>query len=719
MLKRLRIGSKVSLLIAVPLLSLLVTAAIGYIALDRASVRGDEYAQLKSAQDLRADVTPPAASLLGPAKTVNYIAVLAASSDFIDNATQSRIQRKVAEVSEMEQRYRAAIDRWLNDDSTIGDSKILKAQALGDQFYRLFNEQLRANLAAQNSQAALATARQMELVFIAQDSVISDVIALSEDEVANREARVDDFVGRTSWVLLAAAAVLSLFALFVAAMVRRSIVRPIRALTERARSVAAEELPNVVNQVQNLGSDEAVPRLAAFEIDSRDELAELANSFSAVQNTAVDLAIEQAQARRIVSDNLVNLGRRNQSLLSRTLGFISDLEENERDPDNLENLFRLDHLTTRMRRNAQSLLVLAGAQPTRKWSPAVLIGDVVRAALSEIESYEQVDVSDLGDVMIQGSVAAEVAHLLAELLENATSFSPPNSKVHVVGRSVPNGYQVAVIDYGLGMSTDDLGRHNRQLAEVTSFDQTSSKMLGFQVVARLAARHGIRTVLAETPGKMGVTAIINLPDAVFDSSSTHVPSSMVAAQGPAPSTTVTDADLAALVASESAVATALPTAEFARPPSGAPAVDLPDPVLGVPAVEIVRPVDGPVAPRPGMPTLAAVGALTGPFVDHTPSVDAGPKPVGADGVAPVLPQFDASSMATAGGLSRRVKGAQMPDMGAAATPMTFDRPADEVRGALSSLQAGLDRVRLAGARPTGPVPVPHHESAISAPELKG
>ena len=709
MLKRLKIGSKVSLLIAVPLLSLLVTAGIGYLALDRASVRGDEYAQLKSAQDLRADVTPPAASLLGPAKTVNYIAVLAASSDFLDNATQSRIQRKVAEVQEMEQSYRAAIDRWLNDESTIGDAKILKAKTLGDQFYRLFNEQLRANLAAQNSEASLATARQMELVFIAQDSVISDVIAISENEVAVREARVDDFVGRTSWVLLAAAAVLSLFSLIVAAMVRRSIVRPIRSLTERARSVAADELPDVVHQVQNMGSDEEVPKLAAFSINSRDELAELALSFSAVQNTAVDLAIEQAQARRVVSDNLVNLGRRNQSLLSRTLGFISDLEENERDPDNLENLFRLDHLTTRMRRNAQSLLVLAGAQPTRKWSPPVLIGDVVRAALSEIEAYDQVDVSDLGDVMIQGSVAAEVAHLLAELLENATSFSPPNSKVHVVGRSVPNGYQVAVIDYGLGMSVDDLGRHNRQLAEVTSFDQTSSKMLGFQVVSRLAARHGIRTVLAETPGKMGVTAIVNLPDAVFDSTNTHIPSSMVPQQPVM--TTVTDADLHALVAAESATAAPLPAPEFSAPPMGAPAANLPDPVAAAPIAPTTG-ADSPVAYRPGMPTLAPVGAMTGPFVDHMPSaIASGPKPVGAEGVAPVLPQFTLDSTVGAGGLARRVKGAQMPDMGAAGPSVTtFDRPADEVRGALSSLQAGLDRVRLASSRPTGPVPITESES---------
>jgi signal transduction histidine kinase len=545
---------------------------------------------------------------------------------------------------------------------------------------------------------------------------------------------VDDFVGRTSLLLLGAAAVLSLFALFVAALVRRSIVRPIRALTQRARSVAADELPDIVHEVQNLGVDAIVPQLPAFELNSRDELAELASSFSAVQNTAVDLAIEQAQARRIVSDNLVNLGRRNQSLLSRTLGFISDLEVNERDPDNLENLFRLDHLTTRMRRNAQSLLVLAGAQPTRKWSPAVLVGDVVRAALSEIESYEQVDVSDLGDVMIQGSVAAEVAHLLAELLENATSFSPPNSKVHVVGRSVPNGYQVAVIDYGLGMSPDDLARHNRQLAEVTSFDQTSSKMLGFQVVARLAARHGIRTVLAETPGKMGVTAIVNLPDSVFDSASTHVPSSMAAAQSPIETPSVTDADLAALVASEplqtvapmpdspAHVVPALPlaAAEFSAPPSGVPAADLPVPVFAPPAPAVAHaPEPAPlavvaepqVAPRAAVPTLAAVGAITGPFVDQSPSVLAvGPQAVGAEGVSPTLPQFTAEPMSTANGLARRVKGAQMPDLGAAATATAFDRPADEVRGALSSLQAGLDRVRLANSKPTGPVPIPEFES---------
>jgi hypothetical protein len=311
-----------------------------------------------------------------------------------------------------------------------------------------------------------------------------------------------------------------------------------------------------------------------------------------------------------------------------------------------------------------------------------------------------------------------VAHLLAELLENATSFSPPNSKVHVVGRSVPNGYQVAVIDYGLGMSPDDLARHTRQLAEVTSFDQTSSKMLGFQVVSRIAARHGIRTVLAETPGKMGVTAIVNLPESVFDATNTHVPSSMAhdaSTLAASVSTQVTDADLAALVAGEPsspAPVTSFAPPEFAAPQG--PAADLPMPV-GVPmaAPAVAEVPAAPAAPeRPGVPTLSRVGAIVGPFVDQSPAaMIAGPRPAGADGVAPILPEFDAAAAVGPGGLARRVKGAQMPDLGTSTTQdAVFDRPADEVRGALSSLQAGLDRVRLAAQHSTGPIPTVESET---------
>jgi signal transduction histidine kinase len=298
--------------------------------------------------------------------------------------------------------------------------------------------------------------------------------------------------------------------------VRRSIVGPIRRLAAQAKSVATKDLPEVVQTVQDLPADAPVPHLANFDVGTRDELAELGASFNSVQDAAVDLAAEQAMARRIVSENLVNIARRNQNLLGRTLGFISTLEHGERDPEALDNLFRLDHLTTRMRRNAQSLLVLAGAEPTRLWAPPVAIGDVVRAALSEVENYGQVELADLGDIGVQGQVASEVAHLLAELLENATSFSPPTSAVTVVGRAVPDGHQLAIFDYGLGMTADELADANRRLNQVSSFDRESNKMLGFQVVARLAARHDIKVMLTTTPGGSGVTAIVRLPKAILE-----------------------------------------------------------------------------------------------------------------------------------------------------------------------------------------------------------
>ena len=155
-----------------------------------------------------------------------------------------------------------------------------------------------------------------------------------------------------------------------------------------------------------------------------------------MQNAALDLAAEQAMARRTVSDNLVNIARRTQTLLGRSLMSLSDMEQTERDPDTLENLFNLDHLTTRMRRNAQSLLVLAGAEQNRLWSAPLPIGDVVRAAFSEIENYARVELGDIGMASVQGALAPDIAHLLAELLENATTFSPPIEPVMVVGRSL-------------------------------------------------------------------------------------------------------------------------------------------------------------------------------------------------------------------------------------------------------------------------------------------
>ncbi|MEQ1703180.1 MAG: HAMP domain-containing protein, partial [Ilumatobacteraceae bacterium] len=506
------------MLIAVPLLALIAFAALGYIALQRASVRGDEYKALKQAQDLRASVAPPPASLLEAWAQVNHIGVLAASPGGFSEDGLAEIRSHFDIINQSQVQFETSAAYWSNQnlDKRVEIRLLEMGGDVGRKFFKQVNDELKPAVDSGDAQRVLAVIRSMEWRYDLQQTGVDRALEFTQPEIAAREDSTDTYVGQV--ILFAGAATLGLLVLtlLLSFLVRRSIVRPIRRLAEQAKSVATKDLPEVVQTVQDLPADAAVPHLATFDVGTRDELAELGASFNSVQDAAVDLAAEQAMARRIVSENLVNIARRNQNLLGRTLGFISTLEQGERDPEALDNLFRLDHLTTRMRRNAQSLLVLAGAEPTRLWSPVVAIGDVVRAALSEVENYGQVELADLGDIGVQGQVASEVAHLLAELLENATSFSPPTSAVTVVGRAVPDGHQLAIFDYGLGMTADELADANRRLNQVSSFDRESNKMLGFQVVARLAARHDIKVMLTTTPGGSGVTAIVRLPKSILE-----------------------------------------------------------------------------------------------------------------------------------------------------------------------------------------------------------
>jgi signal transduction histidine kinase len=425
-------------------------------------------------------------------------------------------------------------------------------------------------------------------------------------------------------------------------------------LAGQAKRVATRDLAEAVETVHNLPADAPVPRLEQFAVETNDELADLAASFTAVQDTAIDLAADQALARRTVSENLVNIARRSQTLLGRTLGFISTLEQTERDPEALDNLFRLDHLTTRMRRNAQSLLVLAGAEPTRLWSPPVPLGDVVRAALSEVENYGQVELGVLGDITVQGSVSSDVAHLLAELLENATSFSPPSSPVTVVGRAVPDGHQLAIFDYGIGMMSDELAEANHRLNEVSSFDRDANKMLGFQVIARLAARHGVKVMLTTTPGGSGVTAIVRLPRPVLDAGTGSV---------------------------DSAPAVDLPAAgqQFTAP------LSVPEPAP-VPTVSFT-----PMTPEfEEQPVLAQASSA------QVTSAFAALQPLAVRGGSTDTLEQPVTSPAEPSGLPKRVKGAQLPDLGTATIEPDIVRPADEVRDTLASLQRGIDLGRQRG-----------------------
>jgi signal transduction histidine kinase len=242
--------------------------------------------------------------------------------------------------------------------------------------------------------------------------------------------------------------------------VSRSITRPLRALTRQAKDMADHRLPDAVTDILEtpLGENITVPRVDPVRIRTRDEVSDVADALNTVQDTALDLAVEQAVLRRNIADSFVNLGRRNQNLLGRQLDFITELESNETNADTLSNLFRLDHLATRMRRNAESLLVLAGIEPPRQWAAPVRLTDVIRAALGEVENYQRVAVRGVEPATIIGSAAADLAHLLAELIENSLVFSPPDRSVDIRGRNRDDGgYTLAVIDTGLGMCRPPTG----------------------------------------------------------------------------------------------------------------------------------------------------------------------------------------------------------------------------------------------------------------------
>ncbi|HET6949181.1 MAG TPA: nitrate- and nitrite sensing domain-containing protein [Acidimicrobiales bacterium] len=295
-------------------------------------------------------------------------------------------------------------------------------------------------------------------------------------------------------------------------LVSRSITRPLRSLTQQAKVMAESRLPDAVLGILEtpLGEDVAVPTIEPVQVQTRDEVADVADALNTVQDTALELAVEQAVLRRNIADSFVNLGRRNQNLLGRQLDFITELETNETDPDTLADLFRLDHLATRMRRNAESLLVLAGIEPPRQWAAPVRLTDVIRAALGEVEDYQRVTVRGVEPATILGSAAADLAHLLAELVENALVFSPPDQTVDIRGRARTDGYTLAIIDSGLGMPASDVAAANRRLAGTESFTIAPSKYLGHYVAGNLAARHGIRAYLDNSPGN-GITATVELP----------------------------------------------------------------------------------------------------------------------------------------------------------------------------------------------------------------
>ncbi|MBF6333084.1 sensor histidine kinase [Nocardia transvalensis] len=348
---------------------------------------------------------------------------------------------------------------------------------------------------------------QMTTVIDAQRDVQRAVAA----DIRSRADELRDGAATTLGAYLAVAvlAVLVLVALMVTSV--RAIVRPLAALATEADEVATHRLPQLVTAWHEAADTEPGPPEPFRTPDgASDEIVSVAQAFDRVQRTAYELATEQALLRRNTTESLANLGRRNQNLVRRQLALISEFEREELDPKALGNMFELDHLATRMRRNAESLLVLVGEASPRRWSEPIPLTDVIRAALSEVDDYRRVVLRRVDDVPIAGGVVSELAHMLAELIENGLAYSPPDLEVEIYGRRIGQPYMLAVVDHGVGMPPDQLAAANARLRGEADFLVAPTRFLGHYVVGRLAERLGIEVELTVSPVS-GVVARMLLP----------------------------------------------------------------------------------------------------------------------------------------------------------------------------------------------------------------
>jgi signal transduction histidine kinase len=304
----------------------------------------------------------------------------------------------------------------------------------------------------------------------------------------------------------------TLLGLLLVALVSRSISKPLISLARQAEQLAHETLPAAVETIlEGSGGAHAPP----VKVTTRDEVSDVARALDAVNKTAIELAGGQAALRRNLADAFVNLGRRNQNLVTRQLEYISEIELKEGDPESLEELFRLDHLATRMRRNAESLLILAGSGPARPWSAPVAAVDVVRAASAEVEDYQRLRLHHFDGAFVTGAATTDLVHILAELMENALQFSPPGSPVDIYGRLLDEGYVIAIVDAGIGMSTDELEVANRRLQGEDSSGSVPGRFLGHFVAGRLASRLGITASLQKSQSG-GLVARVKVPGTALE-----------------------------------------------------------------------------------------------------------------------------------------------------------------------------------------------------------
>ncbi|MCS0604503.1 nitrate- and nitrite sensing domain-containing protein [Streptomyces sp. LP11] len=351
------------------------------------------------------------------------------------------------------------------------------------------------------------------------DRAVVEYRRLCTEAAENAAARGREFAGRElTRAAVVGAAGLAAVALSLWCAVRgaRRLSRRLEALRDAADVLTARQLPDVIRRLsagEEVDASAEAPPLAASDLPD-DEIGQVGRSFNTARLAAVEAAVRQATLRRGLSAVLLNIARRNQALVHRQLKLVDTLERRTEDPGILRELFRIDHLTTRMRRHAESLIILSGAAPGRRWRGPVPVADVVASAVGEIEDYARVAVPPMPETGIAADAVADVVHLVAELLENATAFSPPHTRVTLRTGRAGSGFVLEIDDRGLGLDAGRRAAALRTLADPDTFDPTRHDRLGLYVVGRLAARHGIEVTLRDSPYG-GTTAVVLLPETVL------------------------------------------------------------------------------------------------------------------------------------------------------------------------------------------------------------
>ncbi|MEV4391271.1 nitrate- and nitrite sensing domain-containing protein [Nonomuraea sp. NPDC049607] len=394
---------------------------------------------------------------------------------------------------------RFLIDQGLGElDPSLRDTQVSLVTSPAYQRMRLMEDRIIAG--ATPPRGWLSTTESISKTYAESLMRASTLLNSRADPVADQVLSRAFILAGTCFLLVIVSIVFSL-------RMGNRLSKELGALRLAALEVAQERLPHVVAKLRK-GERVEMPELSVAT--STVEIGDVGQAFSTVQQTAVEAAIGQAQLSEGVGHVFRNLARRSQALLHRQRIQLEDMQHRATDPEALDDLFRLDHLTTRMRRHAEGLIILSGATPGRGWSKPVPLLDVARGATAEVEDYRRVTVEPMSGQRLAGPVVGDVIHLVAELIENATVYSPPHTQVIVRGEETARGFAFEVEDRGLGLSTQELAELNERLASPPEFDLADSDKLGLFVVSRLAARHDIRVTLRGSPYG-GTTAIVLIP----------------------------------------------------------------------------------------------------------------------------------------------------------------------------------------------------------------